>query len=118
MIPVSVYLSCYLGVGHSDELGYLFHTSITPEIVPGSLEDRSVRTFVDLWTNFAIYGNPTPKQNQSQYLQGISWSPLGKLGNMPVLDIGDSLKVKDDIPERHRMDVWKSILMLWPLRKF
>lgn len=99
-----------------DELGYLFHSELTPVITPESLEDRSLRSFVELWTNFASYGNTTPEDNK--YLQGKSWIPLGGLDKLPVFDIGCTLEMKEDIPERGRMDVWWKILNRWPLKKF
>lgn len=100
----------FSGAGHTDELGYLFHSELTPSITPESLEDRSLRLFVELWTNFASYGNPTPEDK--------CWTPLGRLDRLPVFDIGSTLEMKEDIPERGRMDVWWKILNRWPLKKF
>lgn len=106
------------GAGHTDELGFLFHSELTPSITPECLEDRSLRSFVELWTNFASYGNPTPENNKSKYLQGKSWIPLGEMDGLPVFDIGSTLEMKEDIPERDRMDVWWKVLNQWPLKKF
>lgn len=100
------------GVSHEDDLGYLFHSDITPEIKPGSLEDKSVRTFVELWTNFAEYGNPTPDDKLN-----VLWKPVKSEEHIKLLDIGENLAFKD-IPEQKRVEVWSDILKTWPPVRF
>lgn len=100
------------GVCHADDIGYLFHSDITPEVRPGSLEDRNVRNFVELWTNFAEYGNPTPNDKLN-----VLWEPVTSEKNIKLLDIGEKLVFKD-IPERDRLDVWWKIFEKWPIVKF
>ncbi|KAI4462850.1 carboxylesterase [Holotrichia oblita] len=64
-------LQQYPGAAHGDELGYLFQTVSTPVIEEGSVEDLVMRSVIDLWTNFAIYGNPTPDNSL-----GFKWESL------------------------------------------
>nr|QIK02108.1 carboxylesterase 7 [Holotrichia parallela] len=49
----------YQGVGHGADVNYLWYTGKTSQL--GSIEDLVSRNMVNMWTNFAIYGNPTPK---------------------------------------------------------
>ncbi|CAG9768088.1 unnamed protein product [Ceutorhynchus assimilis] len=99
------------GVCHGDELGYLFSADITPPVTPDSLEDCSIRHFVELWTNFAIHGNPT--QNTKS---GEAWEPVQK-DNIKVYDIGKISKMTVP-PEVNRLEVWRKILKTWPLVDF
>ncbi|XP_066249768.1 protein disabled isoform X3 [Euwallacea similis] len=101
------------GAAHTDELGYLFNSTITPAIIAGSLEDRSMRRFVELWTNFARYGNPTPIGTNLN----VTWEAVSSEDNIRVLDIGSELQMKD-IPEKSRLEVWWGLLKKWPLIKF
>lgn len=43
----------------------------TPVIEEGSAEDLVMRSVIDLWTNFAIYGNPTPDNSL-----GFKWESV------------------------------------------
>ncbi|XP_050293111.1 uncharacterized protein LOC126733761 [Anthonomus grandis grandis] len=100
------------GVCHGDELGYLFDSEVRVQIQPGSIEDKSIRNFVNLWTNFAIHGNPV------ENMPGVTWKPVENSGNIKVLDIGEELKFLE-MPEKDRMDVWqREILNRWPLVRF
>ncbi|XP_026751915.2 juvenile hormone esterase-like isoform X2 [Galleria mellonella] len=54
------------GVCHADELPYLFN--VTCLDIPLSEESvHIIKDFVNLWTNFAITGNPTPSNNSIQW---------------------------------------------------
>ncbi|KAH1000894.1 hypothetical protein HUJ04_013165 [Dendroctonus ponderosae] len=74
------------GASHADDLGYLWHMEVTPEFERGSVEDRYMRIFVDLWTNFAQFGNPTVDDSL-----GVSWSPIERKKELRLLDIGQPL---------------------------
>nr|UUB32779.1 carboxylesterase COEC6 [Dendroctonus rhizophagus] len=91
------------GASHADDLGYLWHMEVTPTFEPGSLEDRYMRIFVDLWTNFAQFANPTVDDSL-----GVSWRPLERKKELQVLDIGQPLEVKP-IPESDRINLWRQI---------
>ncbi|CAH1125936.1 unnamed protein product [Ceutorhynchus assimilis] len=98
------------GTCHGDELGYQFSSIITPTVEPGSLEDRSIRTFAELWVNFATYGNPTPHSNKL-------WKPVKMNQPIQVFDIGQTTGMIN-IPERERLDVWGKIFQKWPIVRF
>nr|QIK02096.1 carboxylesterase 2 [Holotrichia parallela] len=94
--------SKYAGASHIDELGYLFKTKYTPpEINPDSVEAKSIEKVVKLWTNFAKYGNPTPKQEDFD----IIWKPV--IGDeLNYLHIGThDLKLGSN-PYPERMAFW------------
>ncbi|ENN79424.1 hypothetical protein YQE_04068, partial [Dendroctonus ponderosae] len=91
------------GASHADDLGYLWHMEVTPEFERGSVEDRYMRIFVDLWTNFAQFGNPTVDDSL-----GVSWSPIERKKELRLLDIGQPLAVKH-IPEIDRINLWRQI---------
>ena len=99
------FTSSVLGVSHLDDVGYLFKNITTPEIVPNTIEDTSVRRFVKLWTNFAKIGNPIPGQNDP--LLPTVWKPVTN-ENLDFLDIG-----RDLVPRRNpypdRMKFWKQL---------
>lgn len=62
---------------------------------------------VDLWTNFAITGNPN--NPASPYLKGITWEPLADSNRKyKVLNISDKVQVIDS-PEAKRMVYWDSM---------
>ncbi|XP_069689983.1 juvenile hormone esterase-like isoform X1 [Periplaneta americana] len=63
-----------LGVGHTDDVIYFFKRDQFPE-VPEDHPDREVsEALITLWTNFAIYGSPTPPGGDVP--QGIEWQPI------------------------------------------
>lgn len=94
----------FLGVCHADDKGYLFKTAITPDLVPGSLEQISVHRFVTLWTNFARTGNPNQENDP---LIDVKWEPV-QPGQYKCLDIGPKLTMAtcDDF---NRLKVWNEI---------
>ncbi|RZB94407.1 COesterase, Abhydrolase 3, and/or DUF2424 domain containing protein [Asbolus verrucosus] len=80
---------------------------------PGSQEDTSYKRFVRLWTNFAKYGNPTPKDNDP--LLNVVWKPVtGE--EIDFLDIGENL-VATSNPEPERINFWKNLFAESPAAK-
>nr|ARN17876.1 carboxylesterase 9 [Cephus cinctus] len=54
------------GVAHADETGYMFYPAllkITPDI--GSEEEKMLYKITRMWTDFAKYGDPTPKLSEN-----------------------------------------------------
>lgn len=92
------------GVCHGDDLGYLFKTLFTPDIIPDSIEDIAQKRFVKMWTNFARYGHPVFKKDP---LLNIRWKPVKK-DAVHYLDIGENLEMKCD-PEITKMKFWDEI---------
>ncbi|KAJ8952068.1 hypothetical protein NQ318_010978 [Aromia moschata] len=79
----------FSGVGHGEELGYLFRTYYTNV----SETDELVRSrMVKMWTNFAKYSNPTP--NAETILQNITWEIAGSnASSLNYLDVGTDLNL-------------------------
>lgn len=96
--------SCLTGASHVDDIGYLFQNALTPKIRPGSIEDVSIDRIVKLWTNFAKYGNPTPKMEE---LIGVVW-PIVTKDSMNYLEIGNIFRLGAN-PDQDRMDFWDQI---------
>lgn len=96
------------GVCHADELSYLFSNIFAAHVPCGTTpEFRTIQVMVELWTSFAITGNPNKKT--SPYLEGVAWDPLpDKRTNYKLLNISDTLSVVE-IPERKRMEYWDSM---------
>jgi carboxylesterase type B len=96
------------GASHIDDVGYLFKSTWTPEIQPGSLEELSINRFVKYWTNFAKFGNPNLKDK----VDGIEWKPV-KGNDINFIDIGDQITTGVD-PESERMQFWRDIFSMKP----
>lgn len=89
------------GASHIDDLGYIFKTIHTPDIKPRSPEWNAMERVVKLWTNFAKYGNPTPKRKEFN----VPWKLVRGRGRN-YMDIGtDSLNMRAN-PFRRRMAFW------------
>ncbi|XP_050507406.1 pyrethroid hydrolase Ces2e-like [Diabrotica virgifera virgifera] len=95
------------GVGHTEDLGYLFDYNIT-----GSNEDYLARErMVRLWTNFIKYGDPTPKRES--LLQNVIWpanSVVQKAENLKFLEINKDLKVVG-LPNADKMLFWDDLYL-------
>lgn len=96
------------GVCHADDVGYLFKISMSPQIKEGSLEDKSMRRVITLWTNFAKYSNPNPIKKDP--LIQVTWHPA-KQGEHHFLDIGEDLLTGVN-PDGDRMAFWDEIYRL------
>ncbi|XP_050515675.1 juvenile hormone esterase-like [Diabrotica virgifera virgifera] len=97
------------GTCHGDELGYLFKNHVAAQFLDKSeTEDKVVRRFVKLWTNFAKTGNPTPPANDLQ----LTWKATDK--DCGFIDIGKEVRV-GSIPEAERRDCWKVIFQNFPI---
>lgn len=90
------------GTGHGGELPYLFSGENRPKPKEGSTAELAMRRLVKMWTNFAKYGNPTPKDEDLK----VTWKPVEK-STVNFLDIGAEL-VPDVNPEGERMQFWKN----------
>lgn len=96
------------GVCHADELSYIFSNDLALSAPDANTaEYRTMQTMVELWTSFAITGNPNnPK---SEYLKGIKWEPLANNKTpFKVLNINEKLEIIE-VPEAKRMEVWDSM---------
>lgn len=96
------------GVCHADDLSYLFNNDLEHKAPDSKTPEYKVlQTMVELWTNFAITGNPN--NPDSRYLGGINWEPL-KNSKTPykVLNINEKLAVIE-LPETKRLAHWDSM---------
>lgn len=91
-----------LGVGHTEDLGYIFDFGNQ-----GSKTDYLVRDrFVRLITNFAKYKNPTPRKDN--LLNNFYW-PANFVGsNIIQLSITDKLQLVADF-NKNNMEFWENI---------
>ncbi|XP_070195108.1 cholinesterase-like isoform X2 [Littorina saxatilis] len=101
----------WAGVMHASELPFVFGQPFTHDKFFAynfpfnwTAQDMKVSmNMVNLWTDFAKYGNPTP-----QNVGGGSWPPYS-LDSQSYLDIGSSLSIKANL-EADRVKFWTSIL--------
>nr|XP_045617860.1 juvenile hormone esterase-like [Procambarus clarkii] len=86
------------GVTHSDELMYLFGFPAVMEGAQVLTKDRMVR----LWTNFAIYGDPTPEEDKAVWSTELGipkWEPLEPEHHNYLL-IQDACTLEVEFPDR------------------
>ncbi|KAK4885068.1 hypothetical protein RN001_001339 [Aquatica leii] len=93
------------GVAHGDELSYFFKNIFIPEIIPNSIEEKIIKTCVNLWTNFAIYGNPNSPHKDS--LINVYWKPTER-NNLHYLDIGENITTGIN-PDENRINFWDEL---------
>lgn len=81
----------------------MFETFFTPIIEDGSVEDLVIRSVVTLWTNFAIFGNPTPDDSL-----GFKWEPVSE-DAFNYLDIGTYTNNAFVNPRAENFAFWSQI---------
>lgn len=93
------------GACHGDDMGYIFVNALLDKehIVPGSLEDVTMKRSLKFWTNFAKYGNPTPNEEELNFI----WKPVTK-SVLNYLHFGEELSIKIN-PEEKEMKLWSKI---------
>ncbi|KAI4462831.1 carboxylesterase [Holotrichia oblita] len=91
------------GAVHGDEVGYIFKTVFSHQIEAGSVEDLALRSVVALWTNFAVYGNPTPDNSM-----GFQWEPVTQ-NSFKYLEIGTYSNNVSINPRVENMEFWSQI---------
>lgn len=91
------------GASHADDIFYLLKEHSAEAIRPGSLEDQCVNKLVKLWTNFAKYGNPTPRQGRNSIVD-VEWPKATKRA-INFLEIGNTFDLGKD-PDKERIAFW------------
>lgn len=93
------------GACHGDDMGYIFGNALLDKehIVPGSREDVTMKRALKFWTNFAKYGNPTPNEEELNFI----WKPATK-NVLNYLHFGEELIMKIN-PEEEEMKLWSKI---------
>lgn len=80
----------------------------------GGPEEVTSKRLVNLWANFAKFGNPNPRGRSE--LIDIEWEPVGGNGlNYLNIDAELSLGVN---PEAERMQFWDELYNDYPFAKF
>lgn len=77
--------------------------STVPE---GTVEDITIKRLAKLWTNFAKYGDPNPKDRDE--LIDVVWEPIKNENEVIFLEIGNKLSTGVN-PDAERMAFWDSI---------
>jgi len=96
-----LFKSC-AGVCHGDELFMMFKMNILPFSLLKSEDDKKVsENLINMWTDFATYHNPTPKDN--------NWNKFDPK-DPKYLEIGSkSNTMKYPESRRERMEEWREI---------
>lgn len=98
------YTTCFSGVGHSEDLGYIFDFGRNGTETDCLVRDR----FIRLLTNFVKYRNPTPQNDK--LLQNIHWPAnnctSGSECDIKQLDIRENLTVVNN-PYKDNANFWK-----------
>ncbi|CAD0203924.1 unnamed protein product [Chrysodeixis includens] len=93
------------GACHGDEMGYLFYFSrLNYRLDDDSPELAVSRRMVQMWTNFAKTGNPTPPVDYESVVD-FTWPRVNSTEHVSYLDIDGNFTVKAD-PETKRVEFW------------
>nr|XP_022909047.1 esterase E4-like [Onthophagus taurus] len=90
----------FLGAAHADDIGYLFKTAISPEILNGSVEDIALQRVTRIWGSFAKHSHPL--------IVGDHWIPVVD-GVLNYMDIGTFRDISGVNPDEERMSFWLDI---------
>ncbi|XP_055537567.1 acetylcholinesterase-like [Wyeomyia smithii] len=106
-------LSHVKGACHGDDLFYLFHAGLLPQLPESSDECRIRNLMVRMWTNFAKYGDPTPDKDDG--LITFRWEPVriaAKTEDKFVLNCLeiDRLPKMIENPAGERIELWRNYL--------
>ncbi|XP_049869915.1 juvenile hormone esterase-like [Pectinophora gossypiella] len=102
-------VNCINALGNSSEVPFLFGFRLPGEdkLCKGSRDSVKTRKrVVKMWTNFAIYGNPTPDEDDP--LLQIKWDPVENKDKLNYLSIGTEL-TKGRNPFQERMEFWEEL---------
>ncbi|CAH2094603.1 unnamed protein product [Euphydryas editha] len=95
----------YPGACHGDEMGYLFYFSrFNYRLDDDSPELKVSKKMVQLWTNFAKSGNPTPPIDYESAVN-FKWLPVNDTSHINYLDITGNFTLLRD-PEAKRVRFW------------
>ncbi|KAL0819630.1 hypothetical protein ABMA28_007707 [Loxostege sticticalis] len=93
------------GACHGDEMGYLFYFSrLNYRLDDDSPELAVSRRMVQMWTNFAKTGNPTPPVDYESVVD-FKWMPVNDTTHVNYLNIDGNFTLLSD-PEAKRVRFW------------
>lgn len=98
----TIYFNALTGAAHGDDIPYIFSNG-DRDAEEGSVEDLLIKNMVALWTNFAIYGNPTPDDSL-----GFTWLPITE-EDFNCLHIDTSSNNATVNPREANMAFWTQI---------
>ncbi|CAD1479425.1 unnamed protein product [Heterotrigona itama] len=98
------------GTAHAEDLQYLFYSKLAKsvgikEYEVGSENFRVMEYFIQMWTDFAKTGNPTPKTTE---LIPTIWQPMTEGNEYIYLNINKTLRMESSSKEEQRHN-WKKI---------
>ncbi|KAF9806144.1 hypothetical protein SFRURICE_016343, partial [Spodoptera frugiperda] len=95
----------HAGACHGDEMGYLFYFSrLNYRLDDDSPELAVSRRMVQMWTNFAKTGNPTPSVDYESVVD-FTWPQVNSTEHISYLDINGNFTIQTD-PEAKRVKFW------------
>nr|QYA71952.1 carboxylesterase [Anoplophora glabripennis]QYA72003.1 carboxylesterase [Anoplophora glabripennis] len=101
------------GVGHGEELGYLFDMPVSRYETPDDPEDLVTRQrLLTLWSNFVKYLNPTPEEDN--VLNNVIWKKLTP-NNLVYLNINKTLEMEKNPKEYLK---WEKIIDAYAIPPF
>lgn len=74
-----------------------------PVIIPGSVEDLAIDRMVELWTNFAKFGDPSPSVTAS-----FEWKPMTQ-EEFNFVEIATYESWPDVNPDHENMQFWSDV---------
>ncbi|XP_026760793.1 carboxylic ester hydrolase-like [Galleria mellonella] len=93
------------GACHGDEMGYLFYFSrLNYRLDEDSPELAVSKRMIQLWTNFAKTGNPTPPVDYESVVD-FKWLPVNDTTHIDYLNINSKFTLEKD-PESIRVRFW------------
>ncbi|XP_037945470.1 esterase B1-like isoform X1 [Teleopsis dalmanni] len=90
------------GVCHADDVSYIFRGAISGTHITNSPEDLVIRTMINIFTSFAITGNPN-----CQELAHVNFEPVKNSSEIMCLNISHKTEFIK-LPELDKMKVWDS----------
>ncbi|KAF5299079.1 hypothetical protein FQR65_LT09437 [Abscondita terminalis] len=101
----------FVGVPHGSDIMYLYKSIMMPPLLRNTVDEKTMRKFVTMWTNFAISGNPNSPNNDA--LKKIQWHPVDS-NDLHYLEIGENLTVGID-PDAERISHYDTIMPTAPI---
>ncbi|XP_072929862.1 carboxylic ester hydrolase [Epargyreus clarus] len=93
------------GACHGDEMGYLFYFSrLNYRLDDESPELAVSKKMIQMWTNFAKTGNPTPPVDYESVVD-FTWQPVNETSPITYLDINSNFTLQTN-PEEKRVRFW------------
>lgn len=97
----------YRGTAHADEMSYLFSNFTQSVPAEDSFEYRALQTMVDIFTSFAIKGDPN-----CEYTKELQWEPVKETKpTFKCINITNDGIAFVDFPDFKRIELWDSMFI-------